>query len=81
VERARLRKTAERLNAREPAMAALMDAEITAKTAEFRARLAAGETLEDLLTVAINDALRKIEETAQKRMGAVTGGLRIPGMT
>ena len=39
------------------------------------------ETLEDLIVVATNDALRKIEEIAQKRMGAVTGGLRIPGMT
>lgn len=39
------------------------------------------ETLEDLIVVATNDALRKIEETAQKRMGALTGGLRIPGMT
>lgn len=39
------------------------------------------ETLEDLIVVATNDALRKIEDTAQKRMGAVTGGLRIPGLS
>jgi nucleoid-associated protein EbfC len=39
------------------------------------------ETLEDLLTVAINDALRKIDETTQSRMGRLTGGMRIPGMT
>jgi DNA-binding YbaB/EbfC family protein len=38
------------------------------------------ETLEDLLVVAFNDALKKVEETAQSRMGAVTGGLRIPGL-
>jgi len=38
------------------------------------------ETLEDLLVVAIADAHKKIEEFAAKRMGAVTGGLRIPGM-
>lgn len=38
------------------------------------------ETLEDLLTVALNDALKKVEETAQDRMGRLTGGLRIPGM-
>ena len=38
------------------------------------------ETLEDLLTVAINDALRKAEDTAQTRMGRLTGGMRIPGL-
>jgi DNA-binding YbaB/EbfC family protein len=38
------------------------------------------ETLEDLLVVALADAHKKIEEFAAKRMGAVTGGLRIPGM-
>jgi DNA-binding YbaB/EbfC family protein len=38
------------------------------------------ETLEDLLTVALNDALKKVEDTAQSRMGRLTGGLRIPGL-
>jgi len=38
------------------------------------------ETLEDLVTVAFNDALKKVEETAQTRMGKVTGGMRIPGL-
>lgn len=38
------------------------------------------ETLEDLLTVALNDALKKVEETAQSRMGRLTGGMRIPGL-
>ncbi len=38
------------------------------------------ETLEDLLTVAINDALKKVEETTQNRMGRLTGGMKIPGM-
>lgn len=38
------------------------------------------ETLEDLIVVAMNDALAKVAEESQKRMGAVTGGLRIPGM-
>ena len=38
------------------------------------------ESLEDLLTVALNDALKKVEETAQSRMGRLTGGPRIPGM-
>lgn len=39
------------------------------------------ETLEDLLTVAFNDALKKVEETTQDRMGRLTGGMRIPGLT
>ena len=38
------------------------------------------ETLEDLLTVALNDALKKVEDTAQNRMGRLTGGMRIPGL-
>ena len=38
------------------------------------------ETLEDLVTVAVNDALSKASDTAQKRMGSVTGGMRIPGL-
>lgn len=38
------------------------------------------ETLEDLLVVALNDALAKVEETAQSRMGRLTGGMKIPGL-
>ncbi|MDQ2873198.1 MAG: YbaB/EbfC family nucleoid-associated protein [Candidatus Eremiobacteraeota bacterium] len=38
------------------------------------------ETLEDLLIVAFNDALKKVEETAAARMGRVTGGMKIPGL-
>lgn len=38
------------------------------------------ETLEDLLTVALNDALKKVDETTQDRMGRLTGGMRIPGL-
>jgi nucleoid-associated protein EbfC len=39
------------------------------------------ETLEDLVAVAVNDALTKASETLQKRMASVTGGMRIPGLT
>lgn len=39
------------------------------------------ETLEDLVTVAINDALSKANEASQKRMASVTGGMRVPGLT
>ncbi len=38
------------------------------------------ETLEDLVVVAINDALSKSTEASQKRMSSVTGGMRIPGL-
>ncbi len=45
----RLRRTAERVNALEPAMEALTDDQLRAKTTEFRARLAEGEALEAML--------------------------------
>lgn len=38
------------------------------------------ETLEDLVVVAVNDALTKATEESQKRMASVTGGMRIPGL-
>ncbi|MDE2482693.1 MAG: preprotein translocase subunit SecA [bacterium] len=46
---ARLRRTAERVNTFESAMQALGDAELRAKTDEFRARLANGESLDEML--------------------------------
>lgn len=39
------------------------------------------ETLEDLVVVAVNDAVAKAQELSGKRMGALTGGLRIPGLS
>ncbi|HYZ17086.1 MAG TPA: YbaB/EbfC family nucleoid-associated protein [Candidatus Acidoferrum sp.] len=39
------------------------------------------ETLEDLLVVALNDALGKVQELSSRKMGALTGGMRIPGLT
>ncbi|HEV2111339.1 MAG TPA: hypothetical protein VGT99_08295, partial [Gammaproteobacteria bacterium] len=44
-----MRKAVERVNALEPAMQALGDAELKAKTDEFRKRHAAGEELDALL--------------------------------
>ena len=38
------------------------------------------ETLEDLLTVALNDALKRVQDLSSKKMGALTGGMRIPGL-
>jgi nucleoid-associated protein EbfC len=36
--------------------------------------------LEDLMVAAVNEAITKSQELATKRMGAITGNLRIPGM-
>lgn len=38
------------------------------------------EMLEDLITVAVNEAINKAISNAEEEMGAVTGGLNIPGM-
>jgi|SRR3990172_5095751 len=38
------------------------------------------EMLQDLLLTAMNDAVAKSHELATKRMGAITGGLKIPGL-
>lgn len=38
------------------------------------------EMLQDLVMTAINDALRASRELAEQKMGAVTAGLRIPGL-
>ena len=38
------------------------------------------EVLEDLIAAAMNDAVRKVEQTAQAKMASVTGGLNLPGM-
>ena len=36
------------------------------------------DMLEDLVVAAVNDALRRAEQTAQERMGSVTAGLPLP---
>lgn len=38
------------------------------------------ETLEDLVMVAVNDAIGKADEMMAEGMSAVTGGLNIPGL-
>lgn len=38
------------------------------------------EMLEDLVTAAVNEALDRSQELAAERMGALTGGLNIPGL-
>jgi DNA-binding YbaB/EbfC family protein len=36
--------------------------------------------LEDLVTSAVNEALRQTKEMMQQELGKLTGGLRIPGL-
>jgi DNA-binding YbaB/EbfC family protein len=36
------------------------------------------EMLEDLVAAAINDAVRRVQETTQEKMSGVTGGMNLP---
>lgn len=38
------------------------------------------EMLQDLVVVAVNDALGKAQELAARRLSSLTGGLKIPGL-
>src|SRR5256714_15481990 len=38
------------------------------------------EMLQDLILAAVNEAARKVDEELQSTMGAMTGGMKIPGM-
>jgi DNA-binding YbaB/EbfC family protein len=39
------------------------------------------ELLEDLVLAAVNEAMAKSKELAAERLGKITGGLKIPGLT
>ena len=39
------------------------------------------EMLQDLVVAAINEASRKVDEQIQEKLGALTGGMNIPGLT
>jgi len=39
------------------------------------------EMLQDLVLAAVNEGLNQAQEMASSRMGALTGGLNIPGLT
>ena len=39
------------------------------------------EMLEDLVLSAVSEALRKSQELAASRLGSLTGGLKLPGLT
>jgi preprotein translocase subunit SecA len=53
------------INALEPSLAALTDAALAARTAEFRARLAEGATLDDLLP----EAFATVREASRRTLG------------
>ena len=38
------------------------------------------EMLQDMVVAAVNEALRTVSETTNARMGAVMGGMKIPGL-
>ena len=38
------------------------------------------EMLQDLIVAAVNEASRKVEEAMQEKVGALAGGLGMPGM-
>ena len=39
------------------------------------------ELLEDLVLTAVNEAIAQSQEAAAKKLGGLTGGLKIPGLT
>ena len=59
------RETVDQVNALEPTMKALSDAQLPEKTAEFKQRLANGETLDDLLP----EAFALVRETSSRKTG------------
>ena len=38
------------------------------------------QMLEELVLAAVNEGLQKAQDVAQQKMGALTGGLKIPGL-
>jgi len=38
------------------------------------------EMLQDLVTAAVNEAIKKSQQMAQEEMGQITGGMNIPGL-
>ena len=77
----RLRVAAERVNVFEPAISALSDGELRGKTAEFRARLAAGAAIDSV----VPEAFAVVREAARRTLGErhydaqIMGGLAIFG--
>ncbi|HEX9880299.1 MAG TPA: preprotein translocase subunit SecA, partial [Candidatus Binatia bacterium] len=61
----RIRPTVERINALEPSLEKLTDAELRAKTDEFKTRLADGVTLDELLP----EAFAAVREASKRTLG------------
>ena len=38
------------------------------------------EMLQDLIVAAVNEGIRKVDESLDSQLGALTGGLKIPGL-
>lgn len=38
------------------------------------------ETLSDVITAAVNEAIKKVDTTSESEMGKITGGINMPGM-
>ena len=38
------------------------------------------ETLEDLITAAVNEAIKRVEDTSAEQMQKITGNLNLPGL-
>lgn len=38
------------------------------------------DTLQDVVLVAVNDAVKKVRDLTESKMNAVTGGMKLPGM-
>ena len=38
------------------------------------------EMLQDLVTAAVNEAARKVDEAVQEKVGGLTAGMKIPGL-
>jgi hypothetical protein len=39
------------------------------------------EMLQDLVVAAVNEASRKVDDAIQEKVGGLTGGMKIPGLT
>jgi len=38
------------------------------------------EMLQDLVSAAVNEAARKVDEAVQEKIGGLTGGMKLPGL-
>jgi len=63
---------------------AVMSGEKTLKSLRIDPEVLKGmdvEMLQDLVLTAVNEAARKVDEAVKQKIGGLTGGLKIPGLT